>query len=203
MDLARNRAGAALRLTFRQGTDWLGAETNNRVPEGINGPDEDFFSHRGQFQYLRRLPWLASELRVRSAWQLAADPLLPVEKMPVGGAYSVRGYRENLLVRDNAVTASLEWRVPLFPEREVTGAFDPRSLTLVAFGDFGQAWDQRTGLVTDEKTRIYSLGLGAVWTPWRGLTVEVFRGEGLKDLRTTGDDPQDDGWHWRMSYAFF
>jgi len=193
----------ALRMTLRQGTDWLGAEVNEFAPPGLNGPDTDFLTLRGQFQYVRRLDWLDSELHLRAALQLARDPLLPVEKMPVGGFNSVRGYRENLLVRDNGLVASAEWRLPLFSGREMRSGFDWRSLTGALFADFGQSWDQDTGLPSDRKQRIYSVGAGLIWTPLPGLSAYTYYGEALKDLNTSGGDLQDRGWHFRVSYQLF
>jgi hemolysin activation/secretion protein len=139
---------------------------------------------------------------MRSTFQIAHDPLLPVEKMPVGGVHSVRGYRENLLVRDNGLTASLEWRLPLFPNGRRKAGFDAGALTMAAFADFGQSWDQDTGLPSDSKERIYSVGAGALWQPLPTVGAQLYYGEGLKDLATGGDDLQDRGWHFRVNYQF-
>lgn len=193
----------ALRLTLHFGTDLWNAAVNPVVPPGLNGPTTDFITTQGQFQYVRRLNWLNSELHVRSAFQLADNPLLPVEKMPVGGVNSVRGYRENLLVRDNGLVASAEWRLPLFQNRKIAGKFDWRNLTTEVFTDFGMSWDQDSGLPSDEKEEIYSVGLGLTWSPLPGLTAQVYYGEGLRDIIGSGDDMQDDGWHWRLSYQVF
>ncbi len=120
--------------------------------------------------------------------------------MPIGGFYSVRGYRENILVRDNGFVASAEWRLPLFADRQRPDGWDWRSLTVAAFADYGTSWDQDTGLPSDEKERIYSIGAGAIWTPLPGLSGYVYYGEALNDLETAGDDLQDRGWHFRISY---
>lgn len=193
----------AFRMTFHLGTDWWNAAVNPDVPSGLNGPSTDFITAQGQFQYVRRLSWHDSELHVRSAFQFANDPLLPVEKMPVGGVNSVRGYRENLLVRDNGLVASAEWRLPLFRKHTPAENFNWRALTVAAFTDFGMSWDQDSGLPSDEKEKIYSVGLGLIWSPLPGLTAQVYRGEALQDVIGSGDDLQDDGWHWRLSYQVF
>ncbi len=197
------RQALALQLTMRFGTDWYEAAVEERVPPGLNGPDTDFIVFQGQGQYIRRLDWLESELHVRAAAQLANDPLLPVEKMPIGGAWSVRGYRENLLVRDNGLTASAEWRVPLFRGRDPVDGFDWRALTAVAFADWGQSWDQDTGLPSDDKVRVSSIGLGGLWSPLPRLSMQLFFGEALDDVGGSGDALQDRGWHWRIGYRVF
>lgn len=195
-----DRQVIAAQLFGRFGNDWGKAATNPIVPDGLNGPKTEFSVLQGQAQYIRRLGWRDSELHLRGAFQLASDPLLPVEKMPVGGAWSVRGYRENLLVRDNGLTATAEWRLPLFRDREPTSGFDACAITAVAFADFGQSWDQDTGLPSDRKTRLYSVGLGVVWSPLPRWTVQLFRGEALNDVGSTGDDLQDNGWHFRLAF---
>jgi hemolysin activation/secretion protein len=197
----RNRLFAA-RLSVRQGLDGFGAKSLPYSPPGLNGPANDFLAFRGQLQFVQQFEWRDSELHLRSSFQIAHDPLLPVEKMPVGGVHSVRGYRENLLVRDNGVTASLEWRLPLFPGSGGKAGFDARALTVAAFADFGQSWDQNTGLPSDRKEHIYSVGAGALWQPLPAVGAQLYYGEGLKDLASSGDDLQDRGWHFRVNYHF-
>lgn len=87
----------------------LGATINPSPPDG------KFFTWSGQFQWAWRLPYWDSEVLFRSDVQLASEALLSLEKLPVGGANSVRGYRENQLVRDNGWLSSLEptFRTPL------------------------------------------------------------------------------------------
>jgi hemolysin activation/secretion protein len=193
----------ALRLSLNRGTEWGKAAVNPVVPAGLKGPQTKFKVARGQFRYVRRLNWRDSELLLRSTFQLAFGPLLPVEKMPVGGALSVRGYRENLLVRDNGVVASAEWQLPLFQARKPAAKFDWLNLTLSAFTDFGMSWDQDTGLPSDRKEKIYSAGLGLRWSPYPGLVAQVYHGHAFNNVPGSGDDMQDNGWHWRLSYQVF
>jgi hemolysin activation/secretion protein len=71
----------AARSTFSVGLDALGATTNPR-----NLPDGQFFAWLGQFQWVQRLWDTENQLLVRADLQLAEDPLLPLEKLGVGGA---------------------------------------------------------------------------------------------------------------------
>ena len=68
--------------------------------------------------------------------QYTGERLLALEQMAVGGVNTVRGYRENQLVRDRAVVASLEFRVPLLFNKAGAGI-----LELAPFFDFGGGWD--------------------------------------------------------------
>jgi hemolysin activation/secretion protein len=193
----------AARMSLRRGLDAFGAEVASISPPGLDGPDTESTSVRGQLQYVRELDWLESELHIRGGFQFAFDPLLPVEKLPIGGVNTVRGYRENLFVRDNGLNASIEWRLPLFTDSQAEDSgFQPRRLTAALFTDFGQSWDQNTGLASDKKERVYSVGAGLIWQPLPGLDATVYYGEGLKDLPFEGDDLQDRGWHFRVGYQY-
>ena len=82
---------------FSVGLDVLNA-TNNRM--GKDDPDSQFFAWLGQAQWARRIDPLGIQLISSLALQIANDSLFPLEQFAVGGRYSVRGYRENQLVRD-------------------------------------------------------------------------------------------------------
>ncbi|MGH8604710.1 MAG: ShlB/FhaC/HecB family hemolysin secretion/activation protein [Gammaproteobacteria bacterium] len=99
----------ALRSTLSVGLDALGATQNSG-----DIPDGQFFAWLGQVQWVRRLWETDNQVLVRGQVQWAADPLLPLEKLGVGGASTVRGYRENLLVRDQGFVGSIEFRFPVF-----------------------------------------------------------------------------------------
>ncbi len=127
------------------------------------------------------------------------DPLLPVEKFAVGGARTVRGYRENQFVRDNGVVASLEWRFPVFPDKKRDGRY---RLQLVPFIDFGRSWDEDDTLSTSEAESISSIGLGFLWEPTPAWHIELFLGHAFDDVDNPNDDDlQDDGVHFRLSYS--
>ena len=99
----------AARSRFSVGLDILNA-TNNVGPL----PDGQFFSWLGQIQGVRRFDdWWGMQVLGQMSLQLANDRLFPLEQIPVGGRFSVRGYRENTLIRDNAFLASVESRFPL------------------------------------------------------------------------------------------
>ncbi len=182
----------AVRSRFSAGLDLMGA-TMNSAPL----PDGRFFSWLGQFQWARRLGVADIETLFRTDLQLAADPLLPAEQIPVGGRYSVRGYRENQLVKDNALIASFEPRLPLLRGRPAAGV-----LTLAPFVDFGTAWNTRTS--TPPPRTLASTGAGLLWSAlWKvpfelRPQLELYWGIPLRDVDTPGGDLQDHGIHFRM-----
>jgi hemolysin activation/secretion protein len=178
----------ALRSRFSLGIDALGATVNS----DHDVPDGRFFSWLGQVQWASRLPVLDSQLIVRTDVQLTPDPLLTLEQVAIGGRFTVRGYRENTLVRDNALLASIELRVPLV--RNVRWA---DYLELAPFFDYGRGWSAVGD--TPDPIDISSVGIGLRWAlTFPGVLsvkpqFEVYFGYRLRDVRILGKpDPLQD-----------
>lgn len=191
----------ALRATLRYGLDLFGA---TMIPDGAPQvqfdtgaeiPESDFTALLTQIQYARRLPFRNSQIVFSGVWQEAFDPLLSVEKLAIGGVYSVRGFRENQLVRDNGISASLEWRVPIFVN---DSGYSRWNLTAVPFVDYGRSWDEDDNLSTSKSAELSSVGLGLRWQPKEYINASVYYGERIDDddVTTPGsNDLQDDGFH--------
>jgi hemolysin activation/secretion protein len=166
-----------------------------------NAPDGRFTAFVGQLQYARTLGPNGSELLFRWTGQLSADPLLALEKMPVGGFNTVRGYRENQFVRDNGQAASVEWRVPI--RRLSTGEeFAPLNLQVAPFVDTGWSWDVKNGITDPGVEDIQSAGVGLLWNPLRALRLDVYWGHAFRDVGNPGNNLQDKGVHFRFQYAY-
>jgi hemolysin activation/secretion protein len=86
----------------------------------------------------------------RLAAQLTPDPLLSLERFSLGGADTVRGYRQNQVVSDNGILGSFELQIPVTK--------NPELLQLHPFLDWGYGWN-RQGDNPDPRF-IASLGLG-------------------------------------------
>lgn len=178
------RRAAALRSTLSWGTGWLGATTSpGRVPDGR------FVSWLTQMQLAQRLPG-DSTLIARADLQLANDPILGFERISVGGAQTVRGYRPNQLVRDNGVDASLEWQVPIW--RRSLG--DPY-LILAPFWDVGFAWNDR---FDSGDNLISSLGVGVIARPHERVEASVYWGGRLVGVDRIGTGLIDLGLHMKV-----
>ena len=157
-------------------------------------PDGRFVSWLGQAQAVKRLDdWWGIQLLGRVAAQVASDRLFPLEQMPVGGRFSVRGYRENTLVRDDAVLASFESRLPLF--RFASGE---DRLQFAQFVDFGHAWNAK-GDTPDPQT-LASVGVGLRWMilPQERARFEVYWGQQLNHVRGGEGNLQDHGIHLQL-----
>jgi hemolysin activation/secretion protein len=191
----------AIRSRFSIGLDILGATMTEDGDSDI--PDGRFFAWLGQLQWVRRMNVFGLQdfqLLFRLDVQISKDPLLPLEQIAVGGRFSVRGYRENQLVRDNGVIVSLESRIPLLDDKRWADLIE-----LAPFFDFGHAYN--TAQATPDLTTVYSIGIGLRWAltfpkpiPWRSQ-LEVYWGYPLKDADTGDENLQDRGLHLQFVFA--
>jgi hemolysin activation/secretion protein len=204
---------SALRFT----QDWISRSQNqviafrSRLSFGLDafdatinssGPDGKFFTWLGQIQWLRQLPLFNSQLLARVDIQFSADPLLPLEKFSVGGQYSVRGYRENQLVRDNGISTSLEWRVPVFNlPLPILSKPGEGQVQLAAFFDFG--WSENIDLPSPNPKTISSAGLGVRWNPSRKIHSQLYWAVPFRKIDNNPHNLQDSGIHFRVSMELF
>ena len=187
----------AFSSVFSFGVDALGADSNE--------PYTDFFMWLGQFQWTRMLPEpLGGQVLVRADLQLTDDPLLPYEKFSIGGINSVRGYREDEIVRDKGAFGSLEYRHPLFnlSVPKISKTKEDGKLYLVLFTDWG--WGENNDLPTPDPSSISSAGVGFRWHPSGKLFGEVYFAEAFRDTDHFGDkDLQDYGIHFNLRWQLF
>jgi hemolysin activation/secretion protein len=176
--------------TINDGLDALG----NPTPE----PDGEFVTWLGQLRWIERLPALldgrikTSQILLRTDFQWASDDLLPLEKFTLGGANSVRGYRENQLTRDNGLLLSLEWQIPV--NRQGT-------LLIAPFIDYG--WGDNRHLPNNGSSSLASIGLGLLWNPYAFVQTQVYWGYALRDVPDSEDkDLQDNGLHFSLRVSF-
>ena len=179
----------AARSRFSVGLDVLSATNNSgQLPDG------QFFSWLGQVQAVRRFDdWWGMQLLGQMSLQLANDRLFPLEQIPVGGRFSVRGYRENTLIRDNAFLASVENRYPV-----LKFASGEDLLQFAQFVDFGHAWNAK-GVTPDPQT-LAAVGLGLRWNilPRDRARFELYWGLPLNHVPHPPGNLQDHGIHFQF-----
>jgi hemolysin activation/secretion protein len=180
----------AARLTASHGLDALDATVNPGFP------DSRFDSRLAQFQWARRLAGDRGQVLVRADWQRANGSLLPAEKFAVGGAQSVRGYRENALVRDHGHLLSVEYRRPVgriaFPPLEAGP--EAGQLEAAVFADTGTARDDG-----EAAQRLSSWGVGLRWTPAPGMLAQIFKGFPRQKLQNPTRSLADRGIHFSIA----
>lgn len=201
------KEGETTVAVLRLGQEWLSRKDNrvlairSRISVGLDAldatrneagiPDGRFTAWLGQLQWVQRISMRDIQLVARSDFQFTNDSLLPLEQFGVGGASSVRGYRENLMVRDNGWLGSLEIRMPVVSQK----------FQLAAFYDIGAGDNvskQRQALKS-----ISSVGLGLRWHPNRSLRSQLYWGHALKNVAAGKEKSlQDDGFHFSLEVSF-
>jgi hemolysin activation/secretion protein len=182
----------AARSQFSLGIDVFNATTNSGdLPSG------KFFAWLGQFQWARRLGEDWGEVIFRTDLQLTNDSLFTMEQFSVGGALSVRGYRENQIVRDYGYDVSLEYRYPLIK--------DPSGRSILAVAPFVDAGGARNNDLPNgpNPRTLSSAGFGLRWDPIEKVHAQVYWGYGFRDVENDSYSLQDDGIHFLVSANLF
>jgi hemolysin activation/secretion protein len=183
----------SLRSTFSVGIDALGATI---VKNQSNAQDSEFFSWLGQAQYAYRVDDSGSQFILRGNSQLTNDSLLPLERMAIGGMGTVRGYRENQLVRDNGYDVTAEFHYPVLDAATV--AETEIHLNLVPFIDYGSAWNKN-----EKEESLFSIGSGFE-LDWKQFHSEFYYGYALNaPTQKQQGDLQDMGIHFRARVDTF
>ena len=160
------------------GTMGLGG-TQSDIPS-IPSPDDHFMALLAQVNYARRLDASGLELRARLTGQIADGILYSGERLSIGGETSVRGYRENLFLVDNAVVGSLG-SLSVQPvaalrtdRRGGQGAF-----TASVFTD--AAWFETLEVATAEDY-VASVGVALAWNPSDAIQARISYAHALNDV---------------------
>jgi hemolysin activation/secretion protein len=193
--LRERKQALALQSTMSLGLNLLGATQN---ASGV--PDAQFFTWLGQAQYARRL-WASDwQATLRGDVQLAADPLLAIERIGIGGGDTVRGYRQNELVFDNGwvVSAGLEIPVGRLALPRLATTLEDGRVSLRPFVDAGGGWN--TDGPDGDITELLSVGLGLGWRVFGQTDLRLDFGLPILDTDSPeSDDLQDFGIHFRLA----
>lgn len=180
LSLRHGRHALALRSTFAVGRNNL--DDIDPLP---GQPRARYRLWLGQALGTVALGEQGAQLQLRATVQRSRDALVPLEQLAVGGRHTVRGYRENQLVRDNGWALSLEGQLPLWRGDKLG-----RHLLLVPFADAGAARNRGS-----HSQRLASAGLG-LRARWDSLEAELFVAHRLerRPVESQGD-LQDHGIH--------
>ncbi len=185
----------AARSQFNLGLDLLNASrSENAANSPEDAPDGQFFSWRAQAQWVRLLGE-DSLLFLRGDVQLAADSLLSSEQFGLGGQQTVRGYRQDALLRDSGALVSAEARLPI-------ARFGENSIVQIApFLDAGTAWNVNGS--QSENNVLVGTGFGLLWEHDENLSARLDWGIPLIDIDSSSDSWQDSGIYFSLRYSLF
>lgn len=181
----------AIRSQFNLGLGWFNATQN----EG-DVPDGQFFSWRGQGQWVRLLGE-DSRLLLRGDVQLATGSLLSSEQFSLGGQQTVRGYPQDTLLRDNGVLLSAEATFPIIR----LAANDV--IQVVPFLDAGAAWNAQN--TPNDSRVLFGTGIGLLWQQGDRFTARLDWGIPLVNLADMERSRrwQDNGLYFSVQYDLF
>lgn len=186
----------AARSQFSLGLDVLNATINE------DKPDSRFFGWRGQLLYLRLLspatgnPSIGPTLLLRFDLQLASDALLPTEQLSLGGQATVRGYRQDVLLTDNGILASVEARLPIAQVPAVEG-----TLQVAPFIDFGTGWN--TDRANPDTNTLVGTGFGLLWQMGEKVKARLDWSIPLVDIDSRDRTWQENGVYFQLEYNLF
>lgn len=185
----------AVRSTFVQTDTSLEDPPPQLNPDAFRVQDPDYSYWLGQVHYARQIGERGMQLVLRGTIQVTDDRLLSLDGLSIGGNSSIRGYRENQLIRDEGYILNAEFVYPLWQSGSGRG-----ELTLVPFIDYGRGQNQ--GRDSDD---LSSAGL-ALRYKLGGLSVDLTFAEKIEhpdEVDNQSGNLQDDGIHFRISYDFF
>ena len=159
------------------------------------GADANYFYARGELSRLQMLPGKWS-LYARASGQYANQPLISNEQFGMGGADTVRGYTEYERLGDRALIGTVELRTPNLRQQ----AEGLRELTVLAFGDYGDA--SVIQALPSQQNRFYlaSVGFGLRAKGWKTFDAAFDLAWPLRDgARGSSRDPR---LHFRLAYEF-
>jgi hemolysin activation/secretion protein len=190
--ISRDLKGAwTARSLFNFGIGLLDATINNHPT-----PDSRFFSWFGEVQRVQQLSE-NQQLIAGIDLQLTPNSLLPSQQYIIGGAQSVRGYRQNARSGDNGFRFSLEDQITVV--RNEAGL---ATLQLAPFIDLGAVWnnpDNPNNVSLPAKRFLSSAGLGLLWQPIPKLNLRLDYGIPFVNLNE-GNNAQDSGFHFSVYY---
>ena len=181
----------AARTTFTFGLDELNPILGDEF-------DPEYFTWMTQASWVESVSENDTLLVVKLFHQHTDDRVVSMEQFSLGGVNTIRGYRENQLIRDNAFIISPELRFPVYKDR-----YGKALVYLIPFVDYGIGWNSNG---PREREEIYSAGLGVTYNPTDHISMSLYWGHGFEDFGVrNNNDLQDDGIHFqlRLGTAFW
>ena len=168
----------------------FGLDTQDPVlDESFMGPE--FFSWLTQASWVEAIGSSENLFALKSYYQHTDERLISMEQFSLGGMNTIRGYRENQIIRDNAFSISPEVRIPILRDR-----YTKPIMHLIPFFDYGIGWNAEGDR---DRESIYSLGLGLNYKPTDYVNMSLYWGYAFEDFDTKDDDDlQDYGIHFQI-----
>lgn len=208
--LGANRDGEIEVYVLRFAQDWVKRSTSevfavrSQFSLGLGGttpavtddnvPDGEFVSWLGLAQWAKLID-TDTLLLVRGEAQLSPDTLPTQELFGLGGQRTVRGYRQDRLLTDNAFLATVELRIPILRDRETQSL-----LQITPFFDVGTGWNARTA--NPDFNTLVGTGVGLLWNQGDRWTARLDWGFPLSGSQP-GSSLQENGIYFSIGLNAF
>lgn len=190
--IRRDRGGAwAVQSQFNFGTGLFDATVNSEPV-----PDSRFFSWLLQAQRLQVIND-RNFIILQADFQITPDSLLPSEQFVIGGGQSVRGFRQNVRAGDNGFRFLAEDRLTLLESVKGEPVF--QLAPFINMGAVSNSGDNPNPLL--DQQFILGIGTGLIWQPIEGLRARIDYAFPVIDLEDRGDNVQDNGFNFSLSYS--
>ncbi len=204
---------AAYALTLPQpGQIWQAGLTVNTAPSGLLGNSDAEFRQRRSVARAGYLAWkfegsneylLTKSLTsfVKIDGQYSPVPLISNEQFAMGGAESVRGYRESEIAGDRAFRGSAELRY--YPIGQ-PGPEQPLTAYALGFFEAGRVWLVEPLGPQAARSSIASFGFGLRVQGWRGFRVSADLARALRNglVGASGPVTRQGDWRALLSAGF-
>lgn len=184
----------------RLGIEWLERSASSLIlataTASFSADSAEFLSFNSRVIWMQRTGWRDTRFVLRGDAQMADNSLPHMEKFALGGMNSVRGFRKNVLLSDNAAGGSLEYFFPLLSD-----AAGGELLTLSAFFDYGRGWDCSESNLSRSDQQVAGTGVGLKFS-WMGATADIsFAFPVLKPDNHQSEELQDRGFHFLVRWS--
>ena len=153
--------------------------------------EPEFFSWLTQASWVEAIGNSENLFALKSYYQHTDERLISMEQFSLGGMNTIRGYRENQIIRDNAFSISPEVRIPILRDR-----YTKPIMHLIPFFDYGIGWNAEGDR---DRESIYSLGLGLTYKPTDNVNMSLYWGYAFEEFDIKDDDDlQDYGIHFQV-----
>ncbi|MBX3669892.1 MAG: ShlB/FhaC/HecB family hemolysin secretion/activation protein [Rhodocyclaceae bacterium] len=119
------------------------SSARNNIQDAPGVPDHAYRIGLAQMQFAQRVSDAGAQVILRATRQDTTSMLPSLDRMALGGIYTVRGYRENQLIRDTGSIVNLELDFPL-----LQNAAPDWRVNLVPFYDWGRGKNQNETAAT-------------------------------------------------------
>ena len=163
--------------------------TRHLTADGVDSNTDSFTTVKLNTESLWKQVNANHRIQVKTKLQLAVQSLTTqgLERLAIGGHDSVRGYRENTVVRDNGLVLNVNYITPL----------NISKLSVLYFLDSASAWNE--GQLA-ESEKLLSIGAGLNWNNRKNMNVDGSIGLPLMNKPEGGGNLQDFGIHFGVQY---